>query len=419
MGTETVCGLDVHRSLLVACIRAPGRAQEIASFQTTRRELGRLKDWLTSRGCTIVGMEATGVYWKPVHRALESSQRVIVANPAHIKAMKGRKTDRADAAWIARKLEDEDGIRPSFVPGLTVRETRELVRFRENLIKNRTQIRNEVQKLLAGAGVPLKEAISDLFGVSGQEILRHLIAGETAWDHLESLLRGKLKRSVERLRLALEMPLTEAQRWELESQMERHRRVEEDIAKVEKELAKRLEGQDAVKRRLMTIPGIAEDGAKLLLGFFGSDLSSFPTDGHFAAWIGLCPGDNESAGRKHYAGRRPGNRFLQGKFTQFAWAAVRTKGCWLQHKYRSLTGRMPARKAITAIAHKLAVIVYHVIKDGTDYQDRGETYLPSVQKVRLIRKAIKLIEAQGGKVQLPAPKKLEQRSLGPGGVFTG
>lgn len=414
-----MCGLDVHRSLLVACVRSPGRKPELAEFQTNLRELKRLEAWLTARGCTTVGMEATGVYWKPVHHALEAGRRVVVANPQHIKALKGRKTDRADAAWIARKLEDEDGIRPSFIPDLPVRETRELVRFRENLVKARTQIRNEVQKLLAGAGVPLKEAISDLFGVSGQEILAHLIAGETAWTHLEGLLRGKLKQKVERLRLALEMPLTVAQRWELKAQMKRHEQVEQDFQKVGKELARRLKGLEAVTQRLITIPGIAEEGASLVLGFFGGDLSAFPTDGHFSAWMGLSPGDNESGGKRHYAGRKKGNRFLQGKFTQFAWAAVRTKGCWLQHKYRSLCARMPKQKAIAVIAHKLAVIVYHVIKDGTEYLDRGEAYVPNVRKARALRKAIALIERNGGKVQIPPSEELHRGIPMANGGFTG
>ena len=307
------------------------------------------------------------------------------------------------SAWIARKLEDEDGIRPSFVPALDVRETRELVRFRENLVKARTQIRNEIQKLLAGAGVPLKEMISDLFGVSGQEILAQLIKGETAWTGLEGMVKGKLKQKVDRLRLALEMPLTVAQRWKLEAQMKRHEQADQDLQRVGSELGRRLADMEAVKLRLMTIPGIAEEGASLLLGFFGDDLGAFPTDGHFASWIGLSPGDNESAGKKHYAGRRKGNRFLQGKFTQFAWAAVRTKGCWLQHKYRSLSGRMPKQKAIGAIAHKLAVVVYHVIREGTEYRDHGEVYVPNARKAQALRKAIALIERYGGKVQLQHP----------------
>jgi transposase len=407
MGTDVVCGLDVHRSLLVACLRGGGRAPEIAFFQTNRRELKRLESWLDARGCCVVGMEATGVYWKPIYHALEAGRRLVVANPQHIKAMKGRKTDRADAAWIARKLEDEDGIRPSFVPAKAVRETRELVRFRENLVKARTQIRNEIQKLLAGAGVPLKDAINDLFGVSGQEILRQMASGETAWDRLEDMVKGKLKAKVEQMRLALEMSLTEAQRWELKAQLRRHDQVEQELQRVGKELSKRLKGLESVKLRLMMIPGIAEEGASLLLGFFGNDLSTFPTDGHFSAWIGLSPGDNESAGKRHYAGRRKGNRFLQGKFTQFAWAAARTKGCWLQQKYRSLSARMPKQKAIGAIAHKLAVIVYHVIKDETEYRDHGETYVRGRSKAKALRRAIKLIESQGGKVQLSQTEDLQ------------
>ena len=188
---------------------------------------------------------------------------------------------------------------------------------------------------------------------------------------------------------------------------------------MERELGKQLKGLEEVKLRLTTIPGIAEEGATLLLGYFGSDLGAFPTDGHFSSWIGLSPGDNESAGKKHYAGRRNGNRFLQGKFTQFAWAAVRTKGCWLQHKYRSLCGRMAKQKAIGAIAHKLAVIVYHVIKEGTEYRDRGEAYVPNERKARALRKAIALIERHGGKVQIPQPEELNQGNAAAQRGFTG
>jgi len=346
MEAEVVCGLDVHRSVLVGSLRQGGRVIGCESFQTNRGELKRLDEWLKSHDCTTVGMEATGVYWKPVYHALEAGRRIVVANPQHIKAMKGRKTDRADAAWIARKLEDEDGIRPSFVPAREVRETRELV-------------------------------------------------------------RGKLKQKVERMRLALEMPLTEAQQWELRAQLRRHQDVESEVQKVAQELVQRLKGMEAEVCRLMSIPGIGEDGARLLLGFFGNDLSLFPSDGHFSAWIGLSPGDNESAGKRSYAGRRKGNRFLQGKFTQFAWAAVRTKGCWLQHKYRSLCGRMPKQKAITAIAHKLAVIVYHVIKDGTEYKDHGLDYIPGARKAGALRKAIVLIQRHGGTVQLEQSHTIE------------
>jgi transposase len=399
MGTEVLCGLDVHRSLIVASLRAGGRKGEVREFPTNQRALLELDAWLTEKGCVLVGMEATGVYWRPVYRILEGGRKLVVANPQHIKVMKGRKSDRADAAWIAKKLEDEDSFCPSFVPELKVRETRELVRFRENQVKAQTQIRNEIQKMLAGAGVPLKTCMNDLFGVSGREILRRMAEGECAWDNLQGLLKGKLKRKAEPLRLALEMPLTEAQRWELVRQLERHNRAEEELRVIEAKLMEHLSSEQESLARLVTTPGIAWDGASILVGYFGSDLSAFPTDGHFASWIGLIPGDNESGGKKFQAKIRKGNRFLQGKFTQFALAAVRTKGCWLGAKYRSLCGRMPKRKAIAVIAHKLAVIVYHILNDKTVYKDCGKEYTTPASKARQLRRAIALIERHGMKVQ--------------------
>jgi transposase len=403
MGTEVVCGLDVHRSLLVASLRAGGRKGETRKFETNRRALADLDAWLAENCCQVVGMEATGVYWRPVYRTLEEKRKIVVANPQHIRVMKGRKTDRADAAWIAKKLEDEDSFCPSFVPELKVRETREIVRFRENLLKVQTQIRNEVQKMLAGAGIPLKTCMSDMFGASGREILRRMADGQCAWDNLQSLVKGKLTKKVDQMRLALEMPLTEIQRWELDYQLKRHSKVEEELRDVEAKLAKLLVSELPARARLITVPGIAEAGAMILLGFFGSNLSAFPTDGHFASWIGLSPGDNESGGKKFYASRRKGNRFLQGKFTQFALAAVRTRGCWLQGKYRSLCGRMPKPKALGVIAHKLAVIVYHILKDGTEYRDHGGDYTTSAQKARQLRRAIALIKKHGMTVQSKNP----------------
>ena len=403
MTTRVVGGLDVHRSIIAGSLLKPGGQIEHQRFATNVAELRKLRGWLEENQCEVVGMEATGVYWKPIHRELEKGMEVIVANPQHIKAIKGRKTDKADAEWIARKVAD-DAISPSFIPAPEVRETRDLARYRQNVVKNQTQIKNQIHKLLSGAGVPLSSTLEDLFGVSGMAILKRLKDGESAWTGLEGLLKGEAKKKAEAIRLALEMPLTEAQRWELAAQLDRLAKTQEDLKQANNALESRLPDYAAIRARLVAIPGIAHEGAGLLLAHMGPDLSAFPDADHFAAWIGLCPGNNESGGKKGKAPTRKGNHYLRGLFTQFAHGAIRTKGSWLQHKYRSLMGRMIYQKAIIAIAHKLAIIVFKVIKDGVDYKDRAEEYVPSKDKKRSLRKAIAFIESRGGHVTFPTPK---------------
>lgn len=397
---EAVCGLDVHRSVIVACLRRPRGKAEVQSFATTRAELSRMEAWLTKANCKAAGMEATGVFWRPVHRVLEGRMKVLVANPQHIKAIKGRKTDKADAAWIAQKVAD-GGISPSFVPPLDVRETRDLAQLRNNIIQARGQVRNEVHKLMAGAGVPLSSVLSDLFGTSGWAILQHLAKGKSAWDDLAGLVKGKLRKKLEAVRLALEMPLTEGQQWELAFQIQRLEHIEEELRRVEEALEERLRPHEEVRARLTTIPGIGREAAGLILAHLGPDVSAFPTSRHFSAWIGLCPGNDESGGKAHPARIRKGNRALKTLLVQCAHGTAKANGSWLQQKYRSLKGRMWSQKAIIAIAHKLAVILYHVLMDGTVYQDQGCGYEPGLRKARALRKAIRLIQAQGGTVTLP------------------
>lgn len=402
MKQRFVAGLDVHRSIIAASLLGPDGELERRTFATNLRDLQELRCWLVERHCEVVGMEATGVYWKPIHRVLEQNMRVIVANPHHIKAIKGRKTDRADADWIAGKVADE-AISPSFIPGPKVRDSRDLARYRQNLVRASTQIRNQIHKLLSGAGVPLGPILSDLFGASGRAILGRLKNGEQAWgEDLLAILKGKAKEKAPALRLALEMPLSESQRWELSAQLERLDRVGEDLRRAEEALEPQLGDYQEARARLTAIPGIGWEGAGLLLAHVGTDLSSFPDGNHFAAWVGLSPGSNETGGKQRPSGRRKGNQYLQGLFDQFAHGATRTKGSWIQRKFQSLSGRMIRPKAIIAIARKLAVLAFKAIQEGMIYQDRDDTYVPGERKRWALKRAIALITHTGGKVTLVA-----------------
>jgi len=402
--TKVVCGVDLAQASLVACLlkTEPDErtTKEWRTYAMTHADLEGLRDWLVAAGCQVVGMEATGVYWKPVHHILEGSMTVIVGNAAHMKGLKGRKTDKIDAEWIARKVRDDEII-PSFIPPEAVRELRGLHRLRWSVMKTRTQIRLAVQKMLYAAGVPLADCFEDLFGVSGMGILQAMAAGEPVLDRLDELVKGKSRDHLKPIRLALEMPLNVTQRWELKFQLDRLARVQEDLAKVEQELEGRLIPFEKTRLGLMTTPGIGRDSAGFILAEIGTDLSEFPTGDHFAVWTGTGPGNNQTGGVSKPAKTRKGGRYLRSLLVECAHAATRTKGCWLRQKFQALRRRMPHNKALVVIAHKIALIIYHIIKDGEVYHDREAAFVQGKYKTNALDRAIKLIKARGGQVVLP------------------
>lgn len=397
-------GIDLAQASLVTCLLKPGPdgepVKEFRTFAMTHADLGHLRDWLVAEGCQAVGMEATGIHWIPVHHALEGGMKVIVGNAANMKGLKGRKTDKIDAEWIARKVRNNEII-PSFILSESARELRDLYRLRCSIVKNRTQIRLAIQKMLHAAGVPLLTVLDDLFGVSGMGILNALAKGEHTWECLQDLVKGKARRNLETMRLVLEVPLNAIQRWELSLQLERLCRVAEDLARVDGEMEVRLVPHERLRLALMTTPGIAREAAGFILAELGTDLSDFPDSDHFAAWTGTAPGKNQTGGVDRPAQALKGSRQLRSLLVECAHAASRTRGCWLRDKALALQKRMPYKKVMVAIAHKLALIVYHIIKDGAVYQDQRGEYTLSKDKNLALAKAIKLIKAKGGSVSLP------------------
>ena len=402
---EVACGLDVHRSSLVACLvrGLPGGPREVVErrFGTTGGEVVGFRAWLEASGCQALGMEATGVFWRPVFRELEGRMRVVVANPAHVKAIRGRKTDRKDAAWLAGKVQ-EDGIPASFIPSPEVREGRDWARLHGNLVQARTQARNQTLKLLLGAGIPLSAVLSDVFGASGMGLLEALVEGRTAWEELEGKLRGRARLKADQIRLALEVQLRGGEREQLSFQLKRLKALDEQVKEVDGHLRVWSERFKEQRILLTTIPGIGELAAQLILAEVGPDLRAFPSAKHFAAWLGLAPASHESGGRSHPAGTRKGNHRLESLLVECAQSSVRTKGCNLRTKYLGMKARMPAQKALVAIAHKLALIVYRILIDNVPYQEKEKDSLPSPKRARLLRQAIRLIQDLGGTVQMPA-----------------
>jgi transposase len=359
-----------------------------------------LKAWLLEEHCEVLGMEATGVFWKPIHRILEGEMRVVVANPAHVKAILGHKTDRHDASWLAGKIQ-EDGIPPSFIPAPEIRKGRDLARLHGNLVRAQTQAKNQTLRLLSSIGIPLSSVLSDVFCMTGLGILKALSQGITAWTSLEPELRGKAKAKAEQIRMALEMPLTEPERWQLQFQLQRLAVLDGQIREVDGRLKAWSDAYATERTLLTTIPGIGDLAAQLILAEIGTDLSAFPSARHFAAWVGLAPANNESGGKTRPAGVRKGGKVLRSVLVECAQAAARTRGCHLRVKYQALSHRMITPKAKVAIAHKLALIIYRVLMDRVPYCESEAASLTSESRARKLRKAIRLIEQLGGKVSIP------------------
>lgn len=398
---EACCGLDVHQATVVACVLI-GTAdvrpkKKTQTFGTTTKELEQLRAWLTEHGCTHVGMESTGVYWMPVYALLEGHFELVVGNAAHIANVPGRKTDVKDAEWIADLLR-HGLIRKSFVPPKWQRALRELVRYRRKLIESATSERNRLQRVLETCNIKLASVASDVFGVSGRAMLRALVEGHATPEAMASLARGGLRKKVDRLVLALEGQLEEQHRFLIGLQLSRVERIEADIQQVDDRIDAALEPHAEVMRRLAQVPGVDRAVAMTIIAELGVDMSVFPTAGHAAAWAGVCPGNNESGGRRRTQGARRGNVHLCTALVQAAMCAARKKGCYLKERFWRLAARRGKKRAAVAVAHSILVAAYHMLRDAADYKDLGPTYLDTLAKSDTKRRLVRRLEGMGYKV---------------------
>jgi len=400
---ERCAGLDVHQASVVCCvlIGVPGRRPQklLRSFGTTTRELQALRAWLAEHGVTHVGMESTGVYWKPVYAVLEGHFDLIVGNAHHIKNVPGRKTDVKDAEWIAQ-LVRHGLITKSFVPPPAVRDLRDLVRYRRTLVETRTAMRNRVLKLLEGANIKLSGVASDVFGVSGMAMLEALAAGSTGASEMARLARGRMRRKHAALEAALEGHMREHQRFLLAMQLRQLGAVERDLEALDARIDAQLEPFRARHQLLLRIPGVDRVTAAAILAGIGIDMGVFATARRLAAWAGLAPGNYESAGKPKGAAVRRGNVFLKSALFAAASAAVRTKGSYYRDKYNRLRARRGPVRALMAIAHKLLVAAFHMLATGEAFRDLGEGYLDQVTRRRSTAKLIQRLSNLGYEVTL-------------------
>ena len=396
-------GLDVHQASVVACVNKSGRGgrshKEVRSFGAMRDDLIALRDWLKQEGVTLVAMESTGVYWKPVYDALEDHFELIVANARHIKNVPGRKTDVKDCEWES-DLARHGLIRPGFVPPRPIRDLRELNRFRRKVAQVQTGERNRLIKVLETAGIKLAGVASDVFGVSGRAMIRALIEGEDSPEAMAGLARGKLRGKHPDLARALDAPLRPHQRFMLRTQLARIEQAEADLERIDAELSEMLAPYDDTIGLLMSIPGVDRINAITIIAEIGVDMSRFQSPAHLASWAGLCPGNNESAGKKRSGKSRKGNVFLKTALVTAAITGSRRGGTYLAEKFRRMAARLGRMRAAVAIAHKILVSIWHMLRDGTFSKDLGAGYLDRLDRTRTAKHLVRRLAGMGFEVQL-------------------
>jgi transposase len=394
---ERCCGIDIHKRSVTACLLTPGAGgrptKAIRTFDTMTADLLALGDWLAEAGVTHVAMESTGVYWKPLWNLFEERFTLLLVNAAHVKAVPGRKRDVGDAEWLADLLR-HGLLRASFVPDRPERELRELTRYRSALARERAAEVNRLQKTLEGANLKLASVVSDVTGVSARAMLAGLVAGEEDAAALADLAVGQLRKKLPELVRALTGRVGTHQRFLLTQQLTHIDFLDEQIAAVGEQIAERLRPFEAEVALLDSIPGVGRWSAEVILAEIGTDMGRFPSAGHLASWAGMCPGHDESAGKRRSGKTRKGSPWLRVALTEAAYAAGRGKDTRLSARYHRLIGRRGKKKAAIAVGRTILELCYELLATGQFYDDRQGRprggRIPATEEERLVRRLEKL-----------------------------
>lgn len=392
------CGADVHKALIVCCILAVGLnnkvRKELRTFGTMTKDLLEMVDWLNANEVRDVAMESTGVYWKPVFNILEREGfNVLLANAHHIKNVPGRKTDIKDAQWIA-ELFSKGLLSASFIPPLLVRELRTLTRSRRKLVEERSRVKNRIEKILQTGNIKLSSVVSNIFGVSGRAMISALSEHDhVSKDEIEQMAKGQLKNKTDELYSALEGRLMETDLFLLKQELTHLEFLEQQVEDFDAEIARKMTSLSKESEDVQSLPGIKCTAASAIISEIGVDMKRFPTEKHLASWAGICPGNNESAGKKKSGRTRRGNNYLKGILTECAWAASRTKNTTFREFYHRLVRKKGKNRALVALAHKMLIEVYRVLKSGEPYRERGSeitVQYPKKAEEYLVRKLVKM-----------------------------
>ena len=406
---KNACGLDVHQESITACIQTESRKKQIKEFGTTTKELENLKNWLLDNQVTHVAMESTGVYWKPVFNIIGEDFEILLVNARHIKHVPGRKTDVQDAEWICKLLR-AGLLKGSFIPPENIRQLRSLTRYQKQLKYQEQNEKRRVYKLLQEANIKITSVLSSIFGVTGLKMLQDLASGITDPKELSKHMENdkRLYKKKDQAIEALEGRFTKNHQFMLKVMLGNLSHIQNQIMTIEEEITQFIQEHQKEHELLQTIPGVSTKAANTIIAEIGTNMDAFPSANHLASWAGLCPTNNESAGKKKSSKLGHGNKWLKSLLIECAWAAIRKKDGYLRSKYYKLIPRMGKKKALVAIAHKMLKSCYYVLKSQESYKDLGASYLEKSNKDKLLRHYTKRISALGFDVQLNAMKNPAQ-----------
>lgn len=408
---ERCAGIDVGKKFLAVCVMAgslEGEPRvERRRYGTNHADLESLRDWLKQEGVTHVVMESTGSYWKPVFNVLEEAVKVYLANPQEVKNRKGHKTDDKDGWWLAHLLRHAM-IHPSYIPPRAIRELRDLTRRRKRLLGNGTAEKNRVQKVLEDANVKLGNALSDVFGVSGQLMLDALLQGQTPPAEIAQFAQRRAKKKIPEILAALEgHQMSDHHRKIIRYSLEHLRFLEDQVAALDGDIAEKIRqaGLETAWQLLQTVPGVQARSAANILAETGKDMTQFPSEKHLSSWAGVCPGNNRSAGKNRSSHTTGGNPWLRSALTECAWAAAAKKNCFLKDKFWRITARSGGKKppALVAVAHTMLRLIYQVLSTGQPYGDKEAPPLDEGQKQRMIRHHLRRLGKLGVRVRMGFP----------------
>lgn len=402
---QRCCGLDVHKKVIVAClliVQADGELyKEIRKFGTMTKDLLALLDWLQQNECGQVAMESTGVYWKPVYNILEGHLQVVVVNAQHLKGVPGRKTDVLDAEWLAECFQ-LGLLKASFIPPAPVREVRDLTRYRTTLIRERARTASRLQKVLEDANIKLASVVTDIQGVSAWAMLKAIAEGTCDPVALADLAKGLLRKKRPQLLEALAGQIKPHHCFLIAEHLSQIEYLEEAIQRISQELEERLRPFEDDLKFLDSIPGIGRQIAEVMLAEIGWDMSRFPSDKHLASWAGMCPGNNESAGKRRTGKTRKGSRWLRQALIEAAHGAARTRNKYLKAHYHRVAAHRGKKKALVAVGHSILIISYHLLTRRQNYSDLGANYFDQRDRTAVQKRCVKRLEKLGFKVDLQA-----------------
>jgi transposase len=401
---ERCAGIDVGKKFCVVCVMTGAAHEEpqteTRQYGTTPGQLEGLRQWLLEKGCTHVVMESTGSYWKPIFNVLEGSLEVVLANARHVKNMPGRKTDRSDAYWLAHLLR-HGLIAASFIPPREIRDLRDLTRRRRKLMAAGAQERNRVQKELESANVKLGSVLSDLFGVSGQRMLEALLEDRLGAQEIAQFAQRRLKKKIPEIIAALEgHRLREHHRFMIRQSLEHMAFLEEQVQVLDEQILEKLKPYQREMELLETVPGVKTVAAASILAETGPDMRQFRDGHHLASWAGVCPGNNESAGKHKSSHIRRGNRFLLATLAEAAWAASRTNGSAFQARFHRLVPRRGKKRALVGVAHSLLLVVHAMLRNGVPYQELDSPYLSERRRQAQVHYHMRCLKRLGVPIML-------------------